>query len=91
MGKWEIGLGWWNFVENVKAGIPLDIFCWGSEAPAIWISKGPTQNLKDPSIEIHYQFSNFAGSIALKENFTRVPLDFQGPRALTSGPHRALL
>ena len=66
-------------------------FCQGSRDPTIWISKVPKQNLKGPSIEIHYQFSNYGGSIwALRQNFKRVPLDFQGLWALTSGPTRAL-
>ena len=47
----------------------------------MWYMK---QNLKGPSIEIHYQFSNFGGvHWALKQNFRRVALDFQGPWALT--------
>ena len=44
-------------------GLSVDFFCWGSGAPTIWISKGPKQNLKGPSIEIHYRFSNSGGSI----------------------------
>ena len=83
--------------DKGPAGLSVDIFCWGSGAPTIWISKGFRQNLKGPSIEKHYQFSNFSGVggwgvgvyWALRQNFTKAPLDFQGPRALTSWPPRA--
>ena len=96
-------------VEYAKQ-LHVDIFCWGSGAPTIWISKGPKQNLKGPSIETHHQFFIlffflllitfnfiylflfiyfsffFLGGGGLKQNFTRAPLDFQGPIALTSSP-----
>ena len=45
-------------VEYAKQ-LHVDIFCWGSGAPTIWISKGPKQNLKGPSIETHHQFFIF--------------------------------
>ena len=58
--------------------------------PTIWISKGPKQNLKGLSIEIHYQFSNFGRYIGPSGKISEgPPLDFQGPGALTSGPPRA--
>ena len=61
-------------------GLSVDIFCWGSGAPTIWISKGPKQNLKGPSIEIHYQFSNFWGSIGPSGKIS------QGPHWIFRGP-----
>ena len=46
-------------------------------------------DLKGPFFEIQNQLTNFRGSgihWLLRQNFTRAPLDFQGPVALTSGP-----
>ena len=62
-------------------------FCWGSGAPTIWISKGPRQNLKGTSIEIHYQFSNFGGSIGPSGKISQGPhWIFRGPWPLPPGP-----
>ena len=59
--------------------LSIDIFSWGSGAPTIWISKGPKQNLKGPSIEIHYQFSNLGGPLGPQAKFhSGAPL-VQGP------------
>ena len=64
---WVVNAQWDNHMVSIlpyiKSGFLVDIFCWGSGAPTIWIFKGPKQNLKGLSIEIHYQFSNFWGSI----------------------------
>ena len=74
-----------------NAGLSVDIFCWGSGAPTIWISKGPKQNLKGPSIEIHYQFSNFGGSIGPPGKISQGPhWIFRGPGPLPPGPPSAL-
>ena len=54
--------------------------CWGSGAPTIWISKGPKQNLKGTSIEIHYQFSNFCGPLGPQAKFHKGPIGFLGAR-----------
>ena len=62
-------------------------FCWGSGAPTIWISKGPRQNLKGPSIEIYFQFSNFWGSIGPSGKISQGPhWIFRGPGPLPPGP-----
>ena len=74
------------FREKFNMQLSVDISSWGSRALTIWISKGPKQNLKGPSIEIHYQFSNFGGFIGPSGKISQAPLDFQGPGALTSGP-----
>ena len=75
-------------ITNVlKSGLSVDIFCWGSEAPTIWISKGPKQNLKGPSIEIYYQFSNFGGSIGPSGKILQGHhWIFRGPGPLPPGP-----
>ena len=52
----------------------VDIFCWGSRAFTMWISKGSKQILEGPSIEIHYRFSNFRGPTG----FHKVPTGFSG-------------
>ena len=44
--------------------------------------QGPEQNLKSPSIEIHYQFANFGRSIGPQAKFHKGPIGFsraQGP------------
>ena len=47
---------------------------------------GPKQNLKGPSIEIHYQFSNFGGPLGPQAKFHKGPNGFSGAQ----GPyHRA--
>ena len=68
-----INVGLWCFYSSGCKGnflgsltrASVDIFFWGSRAPAIWISKGPKQNLKGPSNWIHYLFFNFGGPIGL--------------------------
>ena len=67
---------------DLNTGLSVDMFCWGSGAPTIWISKGPKQNLKGPSIEIqlHYQFSNFRRSIGPSSKIS------QGPHWIFRGP-----
>ena len=47
------------------------------EVPTIWISKGPKQTI-------------LFCPLGPQAKFQRGPLDFQGPRAFTSGPPRAL-
>ena len=75
-----------NYFE-INTGLLVDIFCWGSRAPTIWISKGPKQNLKGPSIEIHYQFSNFGGSIGPSGKISQGPhWILRGPGPLPPGP-----
>ena len=60
-------------------------FCWGSGAPTIWISKGPKQNLKGTSIEIHYQFSNFWSPLGPQAKFHKGPIGFLGARGPSLG------
>ena len=75
--------GWLDIASticNARAGLSVDIFCWGSGAPTIWISKGPKQNLKGPSIEIHYQFSNLGGPLGPQTKFHKGPIGFSGAR-----------
>ena len=72
------------FSESCDRPLSVDIFCWGSRAPTIWTSKGPKQNLKDPSIEIHHQFSNFGCSIGPSGKFHKGPIGFSGARG---GPY----
>ena len=64
----------------ITPGLLVAIFCWESRALTIWISKGPKQNLKGPSIEIHHQFSNFLGSIGPSGKIS------QGPHWIFRGP-----
>ena len=67
-------------------------FCWGSWAPTIWIPKGPKQNLKGPSIEIHYQFSNFREAIGPSGKISQGPRwIFRGPGPLPAGPESPAL
>ena len=62
------------------AGLSVDIFCWGSRALTIGISK-------DPSIDIHCQFSNFGGSIGPSGNISQGPHRiFRGLGPLSPGP-----
>ena len=69
-----------------KIGLSVDIYCWGSGAPNISISNGPKQNLEGPSIEIHYQFSNFGGSIGPSGKISQGPHGiFRGPVSLPPG------
>ena len=77
---------------KIPPGLLVDIFCWGSGLPSIWISKGPKQNLKAPSIEIHSTNSPiFEGSIGPSNKILQGPhWIFRGPRALTSLPYLAL-
>ena len=42
--------------------------------------EGPKQNLKGPSIEIHYQFSNFGRSIEPSIKFHKGQFGFSGAR-----------
>ena len=56
-------------------------------APTIGISKGPKQNLMGASIQIHYQFSNFEGSIGPSGKISQGPhWIFRGPGPLPPGP-----
>ena len=65
------------------SGLSVDIFCSGSRASNIGISKGPKQNLKGSCIEIHYRFSNFGWSIGPSGKIS------QGPHCIFrgSGPY----
>ena len=60
------------------SGLSVNIFCWGSGAPPSEFSKGPKQNLKGLSIEIHYQFSNFGGPLGPQAKFHMGPIGFWG-------------
>ena len=91
--KWKYMLilmqksSWFHGHFRMSTGLSVDLFCWGSGAPTIWISKGPKQNLKGPSIEIHYQFSNFGGSIGPPGKISQGPhWIFRGPGPLPPGP-----
>ena len=74
----------WNclglYCSCALSGLSVDIFCWGSGAPTIWISKGPQQNLMGPFIEIHYQLSNFGGPLGPQAKFHKGPIGFSGAR-----------
>ena len=74
----------WNclglYCSCALSGLSVDIFCWGSGAPTIWISKGPQQNLEGPFIEIHYQLSNFGGPLGPQAKFHKGPIGFSGAR-----------
>ena len=49
--------------------------------------QGPAQNLKGPSIEIHYKFSNLGGSIGPSAKISQGPhWIFRGPGPLPPGP-----
>ena len=82
--------GFWAFLRECMegmAGLSVDVLYCGSRAPTIWISMGPKQNLKGPSIEIHYQFSNFGRSIGPLGKISQGPhWIFRGPGPLPPGP-----
>ena len=79
-------------LKATLTGLLVDIFCWGSEAPTIWISRGPKQNLKGPSIEIYYQFSNFGGPLGPQAKILQGPhWIFRSPGPLPPGPREPCL
>ena len=73
---------WWP-------GLSVDIFCWGSGGPTIWLSKGPKQNLKGPYIEIDAISPKFFGSIGPSSKISQgLHWIFRGPGRLPPGPRK---
>ena len=72
-------------------GLSVDIFCWGYGAPHHLNFQGPQAKFEGSHHWNTLQILQFGGvHWALRQNFTRAPLYFQGPGGLISWPPRAL-
>ena len=66
-------------------GVSVEIFCWGSRAYIMWISKGSKQILQSCFIEIQNKFSNVWGALDPQAKFHQGPIGFTralGPKLL---------
>ena len=74
----------------VVAELLVEIFVEGPGAPPFEFPRTPSKIWRVPPLNYITNSPILGVYWALRQNFTRAPLDFQGPGALTSEPPRAL-